>query len=155
MATPEQLAVLSKYYDAARFSEHIFPDWAACEAVLESAWGTSELAADYNNVFGQKVPKDGPPPGLLQVLMPTREFVKGGWIDIKAQFLWFPHLSMAFTQRMRLLQSDSSYAPALHAETGEEFVTLVSKVWATDPNRATHVIAIHNAHQDVFQIHAG
>ena len=160
MATPQQLAVLQSYYEAALASQHIFPAYAACEAVLESAWGTSVLAAEYNNLFGQKCAMLGgepnPPAGLLTVKMPTREVIQGTSIIVQAYFLWFPSISDSFTHRMALLQGASikypNYAAALHADNGADFVTLVSKTWSTDPNRAKNVIEIHDAHASLFTV---
>lgn len=45
---------LQQAASAARRAGHIFPEYAACEAALESAWGHSELAREANNLFGQK-----------------------------------------------------------------------------------------------------
>ncbi len=45
---------LSKACAAARSAGHIFPEYAACEAALESGWGMSGLAQKANNLFGQK-----------------------------------------------------------------------------------------------------
>lgn len=44
MPTPEQIKTLVVYRTAAVTSGHIFPEYAACEAVMESKWGISKLA---------------------------------------------------------------------------------------------------------------
>jgi flagellum-specific peptidoglycan hydrolase FlgJ len=148
--TEQQLSVLESYFAAARRAGHIFPDYAACEAVLESAWGTSQLARECHNLFGQKCPAAGPPPGVLKCTLPTQEFLHGQWITVTATWLWFPSDDEAFRHRMSLLESLPAYADALHALSGEDFVVKVSRVWATDPERAEKVLAIHKAHQEVF-----
>ena len=45
---------LRKAAAAASAAGHPFPEYAACEAALESAWGQSGLATRANNLFGQK-----------------------------------------------------------------------------------------------------
>ncbi|HZU08351.1 MAG TPA: glucosaminidase domain-containing protein, partial [Pseudacidobacterium sp.] len=49
-----QETFLQKAYQAAAAAGHIFPEYAACEAALESGWGLSHLATEANNLFGQK-----------------------------------------------------------------------------------------------------
>lgn len=72
MSTPEQLAFLSDAFERAQAAEHVFPEMAACEAALESAWDTSELAKLYNNLFG---PKQQVHPIYQTVTIPTKEFL--------------------------------------------------------------------------------
>ncbi len=54
MTTTPQDSFLRQASAAARAAGHIFPDYAACEAALESTWGRSRLAREANNLFGQK-----------------------------------------------------------------------------------------------------
>lgn len=152
MATDLQLATLQRYADAARRAGHIWPEYAACEAVLESNWGNSRLARDYHNLFGQKCPAAGPPPGVLRATMETEEFIHGRWIEVMATWLWFTSEDDSFRHRMQLLRSLSCYAPALLARSGEEFVTEVSRVWATDPLRAQKVLEIYRVHAGVLSV---
>jgi uncharacterized FlgJ-related protein len=43
---------LDKASQQAEVAPHIFPTMAACEAALESGYGTSGLAISDNNLFG-------------------------------------------------------------------------------------------------------
>ena len=142
---------LQKARDAARASGHIWPDYAACEAALESAWGGSKLAAEGNNLFGTK--QHSTP--IFQTLnLPTKEFENGQWIVVNAAWVQYPDWATAFKDRMdtlnRLQAKFPDYAAALAAATGEDFVTHVSHTWSTDPQRAAKVLTIHTQHAAVF-----
>ena len=138
---------------AAAVAKHVFPEFAACEAALESGWGNSELANQANNLFGQK--QSHPPiAGSGTLMLPTREFLHGSWVTVQANWTKFPDWSACFTARMQLLERLSPdfphYAAALAATNGEQFITQVSMSWSTDPQRAGKVLSIYDAHKDVF-----
>jgi flagellum-specific peptidoglycan hydrolase FlgJ len=155
MVTPREF--LDKAYRAAIESGHIFPEFAVCEAALESAFGNSKLCILGNNLFGQKsgsTTKD-----LPTIPMPTKENVdlnKDGKIDsgevviVQSNWVKFPDWTASFRARMELLQRLAPrfphYAFALNAKTGREFVEEVSKSWSTDPIRAIKVLAIYDKH---------
>jgi flagellum-specific peptidoglycan hydrolase FlgJ len=133
---------LTKAVAAAKAANHIFPEYAACEAALESAWGESKLAKMANNLFGQKAGKENYP--NIQIL--TREYLNGQWVTVPANWPCFPDWITCFKERMALLQRKAAYAPALAAQTGEDFILTVSKVWATDPERGNKVLATYRSH---------
>jgi flagellum-specific peptidoglycan hydrolase FlgJ len=138
---------------AAKAAGHPFPDYAACEAALESGWGNSRLALEANNLFGQK--QSHPPlPGTTTLTLPTREFLRGQWVTVAADWVVFPTVQACFESRIALLKRLApgfpNYKLALAATTGEQFVTLVSKSWSTDPGRAGKVLATHDAHASIF-----
>ena len=136
---------LHKAWTAAVAARHIFPKYAACEAALESGWGMSKLAAEANNLFGQK---EAHTTQAESISLPTREYLRGAWITVQANWLKFPDWCACFKERMELLRELSvaypHYAAALSAKTGEEFVTEVSKSWSTDPARAGKVLSIYD-----------
>jgi flagellum-specific peptidoglycan hydrolase FlgJ len=139
--------------NAAAAAKHIFPEFAACEAALESGWGHSELAMQANNLFGQK--QSHPPvAGSGTLALPTREYLHGSWVTVQANWTRFADWGACFAARMQLLErlrsTDSHYAAALQATNGEQFITEVSKSWSTDPQRAGKVLSIYDAHKDVF-----
>lgn len=152
MATPQQIAVLLHLRDAAAASNHIWPAYAACEGVLESAWGTSELFTKASNIFGQK--QSSATSQYPTISIPTKEFIRGEFVTVPALWVRFPTIAESFEARMDLLVSSASkypnYAAALHASTGAEFIVAVSKTWSTDPNRANLVLDIYAAHQDAL-----
>jgi flagellum-specific peptidoglycan hydrolase FlgJ len=156
MTTPLQDSFLRQAAAAARVAGHIFPDYAACEAALESTWGQSRLASQANNLFGQKqsaeaeseIGTPGVTPSVL--VMPTQEFLHGRWVTVMARWARYPDQATCFRARMALLQrlqhSYTAYARALAATTGEAFIEEVSRAWSTDPQRAAKVLAIHRQH---------
>ena len=137
---------------AARAAGHIFPEYAACEAALESTWGQSRLAREANNLFGQKhsVLSSAASTITGTLELPTHEFLHGRWVTVTAQWARFADETACFRARMALLfqleHSYPGYARALAATTGEAFVEEVSRVWSTDPQRAAKVLAIHRQH---------
>ncbi len=152
MPTPQEDFLLNAAA-AARAANHLFPDYAACEAALESGWGLSRLATEANNLFGQK--QAHPPlPGTATLTLPTREFLHGAWVAVQAAWVKFPDWESCFRERMALLRSLAAawpnYAAALRAATGEQFITEVSRTWSTDPARAGKVLTVYDCHRAVF-----
>ena len=68
-------------------------------------------------------------------------------MTVQAQWAVFESLTACFAARMALLRRLSpeypNYAAALKAGTPEDFVTLVSKSWSSDPRRAEKVLAVY------------
>jgi flagellum-specific peptidoglycan hydrolase FlgJ len=148
-----QSEFLAKASAAARAAGHVFPEMAACEAALESGWGHSRLAEEANNLFGQKQDA-GRNEGVGTLAMETREFLRGEWVTVPAEWVRFADWQASFAGRMQILRALSgeyaSYAAALRAKTPEQFVQLVSERWSTDPRRAAKVLEIYDAHQSVL-----
>jgi len=153
MPTTPQDAFLCHASAAARSAGHIFPDYAACEAALESTWGQSRLAREANNLFGQKQSVDAPS-GFATLSLSTHEFLHGRWVTVIAHWACFADQAASFRARMALLRrlehSYPAYARALAATTGEAFIEEVSRAWSTDPQRAQKVLAIHRQHSASF-----
>jgi flagellum-specific peptidoglycan hydrolase FlgJ len=153
MTTTPQDSFLRQASAAARAAAHIFPDYAACEAALESTWGQSRLAREANNLFGQKQSLDDAA-GISTLSMPTQEFLHGRWLTVTAHWVRFADQAACFRARMALLRrlehSYPAYARALAATTGEAFIEEVSRAWSTDPQRAQKVLAIHRQHSASF-----
>lgn len=151
MLTPAQINILKSFYEAAKISGHIFPEAAACEAVLETAWGTSTLYTKYRNIFGQK---QSHPPIFASVRMPSEEEIKGKYVMMWSDFVVFPTAAEAFEARMNLLlrlqTTYPAYNRALHATTPEDFLTEVSKAWSTDSERSVKCISILHSHRDLL-----
>ncbi len=138
---------LRRAWAAALDAGHIFPEFAACEAALESGWGESRLAKQYNNLFGQKQGQVIALP-YPSIVLETGECLPDGTpYKDRAAFLWFPDWTTACRERMALLRRLPRYQPALAAIDGREFVELVSPAWATDPQRAAKVLQIYDAHK--------
>jgi flagellum-specific peptidoglycan hydrolase FlgJ len=149
MTTTLQDNFLRNASAAARAAGHIFPEYAACEAALESTWGQSRLAREANNLFGQKQSVENIE-GAGTLALPTQEFLHGRWVTVVAQWARFADQAACFRARMALLRrlehSYPAYGRALAATTGEAFIEEVSRAWSTDPQRSQKVLAIHRQH---------
>ncbi len=155
MISEAQRNCLEDCYVGAKKSGHIWPEMAACEAMEESAWGTTKLYVQGHNVFGEKQ-RVQDPLEYSTLILPTWEVVRGLRQNILAAFVQYPSFQACFADRMatlrRLAPEYPDYAAALAATSAEEFVTCVSRTWSTDPNRAKNVIEIYNAHKDLFPV---
>jgi flagellum-specific peptidoglycan hydrolase FlgJ len=133
---------------AAAEAGHPFPEAAACEAALESAYGLSYLAVHGLNLFGMKQHKV---PAFDTLTLPTREVIDGQWKQVEATFVKYPDLKSCFLDRLATLKrlaNDTDflrYKIALNAKTPQDFVTSVSLKWSTDPNRGKKVLEIYSA----------
>lgn len=144
--TPDEF--IRAAFTAATQAKHIFPEYAACEAALESAWGKSQLAIQGNNLFGRKQSLH---PVLGTIDFPTKEFLHGTWFSVQAHWVKYPDWAACFDDRMALLRRMSLlYGPALESLDGESFIKLVSLHWSTDPLRADKVLSIHETHKEIF-----
>ena len=145
--TPEQF--LQQVYDAAQASGHIWPLYAACEAALESGWGTSRVALDDKNLFGMKQHRHAI---FGTAVLPTAEVENGEWVQTTAGFVRYPDWASCFADRMATLrrlapeQGFEHYALALDAPNGQEYVIQVSMKWSTDSRRAQKVLLIYQKH---------
>lgn len=151
MLNEAQKRALVEAFHAAKESGHLFPDYAACEVMEETKWGTSASYREGNNCFGKKQQH---PPVYETVLLPTRECIAGKWISITAPFIKYPSKAASFADRMetlrRLAPKYPHYAAALQATDGVTFMREVCKSWSTDPHKADTVIAIHDAHKELL-----
>jgi hypothetical protein len=102
---------LLKACEAARTAGHVFPEYAACEAALESAWGMSRLAVEANNLFGQK--QSHPPLGE-SLDLPTKEYLHGRGSGCPLRGRSFPTGPAALLHVWRCW-SDSA-KPTLHTQ---------------------------------------
>jgi flagellum-specific peptidoglycan hydrolase FlgJ len=144
LMTPKQKEFVLTAAIAAKTAGHVFPEIAACEAALESSYGNSLLALQDLNLFGMKQHRH---PVFGTANLPTREFEHGKWFATTAAWVVYPNLGACFADRMatleRLAPEYPNYASALDAKDAASYVTVVSKSWSTDPDRAKKVIAIY------------
>lgn len=151
MATKTQLEFLSLAFKEAKQAGHIFPNAAACEACVESSWGTSQLYVEDRNCFGMKQHEH---PVFVTVTLPTKEFLGNKWVTVNAPFVKYPTLADCFADRMNTLRTLAPayphYAAALAATNPEDFLTQVSRTWSTGPTRGAQCIAILHSHPEIF-----
>ncbi len=113
---------------------NVRPSVSIAQAILESDWGESGLAADYNNLYGRKT-------GDLSraVLMETSEFANGEWIIIQDYFKVYKNVTESIEDHALLMVNGTDwnpelYHPVLEAATYEDASHALQQAgYATDP----------------------
>ena len=108
------------------------------QAIDESGWGSSQLAANDYNLFGIK--GSGP---AGSVTLPTQEFENGQWVTIYAQFRVYHNVSESISDHAELLATSGYYTRAM-ADRGvpDAFANDLTGVYATDPEYGANLIAL-------------
>lgn len=129
-----------------------WPGYVAAEAALESAYGTSRLATEANNLFGMKAHASTNPEEILT--LPTKEFMNGEWLSTVAHWMRYSDWESCLRDRLatltRLSSSYPHYAAALAVGDGLTFIAEVSKTWSTDPQRGQKVLDIYNEYAGIL-----
>lgn len=140
---PEAQAMQSQY--------HIKASITMAQAILESNWGTSKLAADYHNLFGIKGS------GANSKLMTTKEYTRGKWIVIKDRFKVYPSWSASIKDHTQLMLNGTqykkeNYQKVIEADNYREAAQALQDAnYATDPNYASKLInVIKTYHLDKY-----
>lgn len=119
------------------------PSVSIAQAILESDWGRSELAAEYNNLYGRKTTDSS-----NAVLMETSEFANGKWIVISDYFKVYPNVTAAIEDHAILMAEGVDWNPALYhpvidAATYQEASHALQQAgYATDPEYPEKLITI-------------
>lgn len=121
----------------------VLPSITIAQAILESDWGTSSLASQYNNYFGIK----GDDPSNTKVLQ-TKEYTNGQWITINGRFRVYSDFRESMKDHTKLLVNGTTwnsqqYKQVLQSKDYiEAAVALQSDGYATDPGYTTKIIRI-------------
>lgn len=116
----------------------ILPSVAAGQAALESAWGGSGLATQYNNLFGIKGSYNG-----MTTFMRTWEVYGGEKYDIKDNFRAYPNWSTSILDYGVFLTVNQRYKKAIGLKDYKEQIKAIHNAgYATDPQYANKVISI-------------
>ena len=108
------------------------------QAIDESDWGRSSLAAQDHNLFGIK--GTGP---AGSVALPTQEYVDGQWETITASFRVYHNIAESISDHAELLATDSVYQRAMaDRAVPDAFANDLTGVYATDPEYGANLIAI-------------
>ena len=108
------------------------------QAIEESAWGQSSLAARYHNLFGIK--GTGP---AGSVTLPTQEYESGSWVTIDAQFAVYRNDAESIAGHAELLATSGYYIRAMADRAHPDaFANDLTGVYATDPGYGTNLIAL-------------
>ncbi|MCH4009178.1 glycoside hydrolase family 73 protein [Companilactobacillus sp.] len=145
MAAPMAQQAAAKY--------NVYASVMLAQAILESAWGQSDLATQGNNLFGIKGDYNG-----AYVSMPTSEWsASQGWYQIYANFRKYPSYLESFNDNGNKLRNgvdwDSTYYRGTwkeNAATYKDATAWLQGRYATAPNYAeslNNVIQTYNLTQ--------
>jgi len=108
------------------------------QAIEESGWGQSTLAAKDHNLFGIK----GTGPAGADIL-PTREYESGRWVTVSAAFKVYRNVAESIADHAELLATGESYQQAMaDRHLPDAFAADLTGVYATDPNYGSALIAL-------------
>lgn len=119
------------------------PSLTIAQAILESAWGESELASVYHNYFGIKGSGDAG-----SVSMQTTEYVHGVPQTVYANFAAYSSVEAGFSAHTNLFKNGVSWNPSIYhalyacSDYKEAAETVQKCGYATDPNYANKIISI-------------
>ncbi|WP_326716858.1 glycoside hydrolase family 73 protein [Vagococcus jeotgali] len=145
--THDQLSFIDELVPVAKEMEHshgVLPSIILAQAILESDWGTSELGATYNNLFGIKSfsPNDD------SVKLETKEFKDGKWITIQANFKVYASWEDCIRDHTQLFVNGVDWDPYIYQGVllADDYKTAAKALqvsgYATDPTYASKLIGI-------------
>ena len=139
--TRAQQAFISEVAPGAIAAQHRYGVPAAvtiAQAIDESGWGQSELAAQDHNLFGIK--GTGP---AGSVPMPTQEYVNGQPVNTSASFRVYHDAAESIDDHGRLLARSGYYQQAMaEHQHPDKFAAALTGVYATDPNYGANLISL-------------
>lgn len=124
-------------------SYHVYASVTIAQAILESQWGTSQLASQYHNLFGIK----GTDPNTSRVLT-TKEYINGRWIVTKGRFKVYDSWSDSIKDHTKLMLNGTdtnkeNYQAVVQATSYQQAARELQKAgYATDPNYAQKLISV-------------
>jgi flagellum-specific peptidoglycan hydrolase FlgJ len=139
--TRDQQAFISRIAPGAIAAQQRFGVPAAvtiAQAIEESAWGRSGLAAQYHNLFGIK--GTGP---AGSVNLPTSEYRGGQWVTVSAPFRVYQNEAQSIADHAELLATSGYYTQAMaDRAVPDAFASDLTGVYATDPEYGANLIAL-------------
>lgn len=124
------------------------PSISIAQAILESDWGQSDLAAQYNNLYGVK---GGEEP--YTVSLPTLEYVDGEWVSVEANFKVYDSWTSSIEDHAQLMREGTSWNPEQYREVveaptyREAAYALQQAGYATDPGYPEKLIGLIEAYE--------
>jgi flagellum-specific peptidoglycan hydrolase FlgJ len=136
-----QQAFISQIAPGAIAAQHRYGVPAAvtiAQAIDESGWGQSVLAAQNHNLFGIK--GTGP---AGSVPLPTQEYVNGQPVSTSASFRAYHNVAESIDDHGRLLARSGYYQHAMaDRQHPDKFAAALTGVYATDPNYGANLVSL-------------
>jgi len=121
----------------------VLPSITIAQAILESDWGTSTLASQYNNYFGIK----GSDPANTKVLQ-TKEYTNNQWVTINGRFRVYSDFRESMKDHTKLLVDGTTWNSQHYQQVIQSkdyidaAVALQTDGYATDPGYTSKIIRI-------------
>jgi len=121
----------------------VLPRITIAQAILESDWGTSTLASQYNNYFGIK----GSDPANTKVLQ-TKEYTNNQWVTINGRFRVYSDFRESMKDHTKLLVDGTTWNSQQYQQVIQSkdyidaAVALQTDGYATDPGYTSKIIRI-------------
>lgn len=121
----------------------ILPSIILGQAILESNWGESQLASQYNNLFGIKTSEN-----QNKISLETKEYVNEQWITIQGDFRVYNSWDESLDDHTMLFVNGTNWNPQLYAGVltatnyQEAAQALQTAGYATDPDYANKIIDV-------------
>lgn len=121
----------------------ILPSVVIGQAILESNWGQSKLASEYNNLFGMKAYGNQP-----KINLETQEYINEEWITIQGDFKIYNSWEESMDDHTQLFLKGVDWNPRLYEQVllatnyKEAAQALQDAGYATDPTYAQKVIDV-------------
>lgn len=122
---------------------HVLPSITLAQAILESDWGKSALAAQYHNYFGIK----GDDAANTKE-MTTKEYLNGQWVTTTARFKVYNNYQESMLDHVQLFAYGTSWnrTQYLHVVAATNYeqaaYALQQDGYATDPDYPTKLIEL-------------
>ncbi|MEG0123831.1 glycoside hydrolase family 73 protein, partial [Enterococcus sp.] len=123
---------------------HLYGSVMMAQAILESAWGRSELTQKANNYFGIK----GTYQGLFYEIE-TKEYLNGEWVVLKEKFRKYPTIQESMNDNGDKLRNGVSWDPNYYCGTWlentksyKDAANFLTGKYATDPNYGAKIIQL-------------
>lgn len=111
------------------------------QAILETGWGTSELAVKGKNYFGIKAHRGPGTAGIIWI--DTPEYLNGKWITVRAAFRAYNTMAESFDDSGRYLRENERYRLCFETKDPKEFARRIQAAgYATDPAYADKLIRV-------------
>lgn len=123
----------------------MLPEAVLCQSASESGWGSSLLAAKYNNYFGIKA---GSSWKGDYVLLPTKEFINGKYITINEKFRRYSSFTASVKDYISFLKGNPRYSKVFEQKSVlGQLQALRNAGYATEPNYANIIYGIYLANK--------
>lgn len=138
---------IAPYAQELQASYGVLPSIIIGQAILESNWGQSKLAAKYNNLFGIKAYGK-----QKKVNLETKEYVNEVWVTIQGDFRVYNTWEESMDDHTKLFINGVTWNPKLYdkvllATNYKEAAKALQKAgYATDPTYADKVISVIESH---------